>query len=192
MENFKTGLSAQIVQNNYMFSTFTTFCPNVRSFMAYNENNNFLFGRINPTMVLIKISVSDDKVELTAPNCESITFPIPSQSDTEKQVKVRYAFFCIMHNTFIKSENNSYFFLLYRIFGEEVAAFDCGDQVAQWLSQYLFQKDTGARLVHLSYPEVSPRVMKSKPAYPWMKPTDAVINYTNRFLVITQSVNWLH
>jgi hypothetical protein len=69
--------------------------------MAYNENNNFLFGRIHPKMVLIKISVSGNKVEFTAPNCESITFPIPSQSETEKQVKVRYVFFCVMERPFV-------------------------------------------------------------------------------------------
>lgn len=63
--------------------------------MAYNENNNFLFGQIHPKMVLIKISVSGNKVEFLAPNRESITFPIPSQSETEKQVKV-YLFFCVM------------------------------------------------------------------------------------------------
>ncbi|XP_046437969.1 mitochondrial amidoxime-reducing component 1-like isoform X2 [Daphnia pulex] len=140
-----------------------------RSFMAYNENNNFLFGRIHPKMVLIKISVSGNKVEFTAPNCESITFPIPSQSETEKQIKVR-------------------------IFGEEVAAFDCGDQVAQWLSQYIFQKDSGARLAHLSYPKVSPRVLKSKPGQNWLKPTDAGLfsNATPFHLLSVESANDLN
>jgi hypothetical protein len=74
--------------------------------MAYNENNNFLFGRIHPKMVLIKISVSGKKVEFTAPNCESITFPIPSQSETEKQIKVRYVFFCV-----IMELRSKYFFI---------------------------------------------------------------------------------
>ncbi len=64
--------------------------------MVYNENNNFLHARIHPTMVLIKISVSDNKVELTAPNSGPITFAIPSQSETDKQVKVRYCI--ILHN----------------------------------------------------------------------------------------------
>lgn len=57
-------------------------------------------------------------------------------------------------------------------------AFDCGDQVAVWLSQYIFQKEVGARLVHLEYTQVSPRVVKSKPGHPWMEKTDGVI-FTN-------------
>lgn len=61
-----------------------------------------------------------------------------------------------------------------RIWGQEVVALDCGDQAAVWLSQYIFQKDTGARLVHLGYTPVSPRVVKSKPGHPWMEETDGV------------------
>lgn len=154
-------------------------CLNVRSFMVYNESNNFLHARLHPTMVLIKISVSDNKVELTAPNSGPITFSIPSQSETEKQVKVRYSI--LSCNEYLKV---TFFFYLesinsfgyYRVWGDEVTAFDCGDQVSQWLSQYIFQQDTGARLAHLPYPEISPRVVKSKLGHPWMKPKDGVIN----------------
>jgi hypothetical protein len=55
---------------------------------VYNENNNFLHARIHPTMVLIKMSVSVNKLKLSAPNTESITFPISFQSN--ETVKVRY------------------------------------------------------------------------------------------------------
>ncbi|XP_046441184.1 mitochondrial amidoxime-reducing component 1-like isoform X1 [Daphnia pulex] len=140
-----------------------------RSFMVYNESNNFLHARLHPTMVLIKISVSDNKVELTAPNSGPITFSIPSEAETEKQVKVR-------------------------VWGDEVTAFDCGDQVSQWLSQYIFQKDTGARLAHLSYPEVSPRVVKSKLGHPWMKPKDGGVfsDLTPFHLLSVESANDLN
>lgn len=61
-----------------------------------------------------------------------------------------------------------------RVWGEEVTATDCGDQVAMWLSQYIFQKDSGARLVHSPYTEVSPRLIKTKAALPWMRKSDGV------------------
>lgn len=62
-----------------------------------------------------------------------------------------------------------------RVWGDEVLATDCGDEVALWLSQYIFQKDTGARLVYFPYTDKSPRVVKPKPGHPWMRETDGVI-----------------
>lgn len=72
--------------------------------------------------------------------------------------------------------------MCFRVWGDEVTAFDCGDQAAQWLSQYIFQKDSGARLVHLPYTRVSPRTMKTKPCFPWMRKTDGVNNDTPIYL----------
>ena len=152
----------------------------------YNENNNFLHARIHPTMVLIKMSVSVNKLKLSAPNTESITFPISFQSN--ETVKVRYILISFIKTSYtietmqvkenLKRTNSLWH---HRVWGDEVTAFDCGDEVALWLSQYIFQKDSGARLAQLPYPEVSPRVVKSKPGHPWMKTTDGVINYTIRF-----------
>ena len=48
--------------------------------MVVGTNNNFLHARIHPSMVLIKVAISDGIVTLTAPEMESISFAIPSQS----------------------------------------------------------------------------------------------------------------
>ncbi|KAI9561759.1 hypothetical protein GHT06_012720 [Daphnia sinensis] len=138
-----------------------------RSFMVVNENNNFLHARIHPTMLLIKVSISENKVELTAPSTEPITFPILSQSGAKVKV---------------------------RVWGDEVTAFDCGDQAAQWLSQYILQKDSGARLVHLPYPRVSPRPLKTKSCLPWMRKTDGAVftDLTPFHLLSTESVQDLN
>ena len=68
-------------------------------------------------------------------------------------------------------------------------ATDCGDQVALWLSQYIFQKDTGARLVYFPYTKTSPRVVKSKPGHPWMRETDGVIVITRFNLLAARTRN---
>ncbi|XP_057376493.1 mitochondrial amidoxime-reducing component 1-like [Daphnia carinata] len=138
-----------------------------KSFLVVNENNNFLHARIHPTMLLIKVSISGNKVELTAPSTEPITFPILPQSGTKVKV---------------------------RVWGDEVAAFDCGDQAAHWLSQYIFQKDSGARLVHLPYSHVSPRPLKPKSWLPWMRKTDGAVfsDLTPFHLLSTESVQDLN
>lgn len=58
-----------------------------RSFMVIGTNNNFLHARIHPEMVLIEVSVEGDKVKLTAPNVEPITFSIPTQSAETRVVR---------------------------------------------------------------------------------------------------------
>ena len=53
-------------------------------------------------------------------------------------------------------------------------ALDCGDQVAQWLSNQIFDEDSGARLVYYPYSD-SPRRIKAETSLPWLKETDGVI-----------------
>lgn len=60
--------------------------------MVVGENNNFLHARIHPTMVLIKVAVGGNQVELSGPNMESISIPLPTKSGNKLQVrKVRYS-----------------------------------------------------------------------------------------------------
>lgn len=68
---------------------------------------------------------------------------------------------------------------------------DCGDQVAQWLSRYIFQKETGARLVFLAYPEVFPRLIQVEPRGPWMHKPDGVNLSYIQYLMTIKNRNFL-
>ena len=57
--------------------------------------------------------------------------------------------------------------------------FDCGDQVAAWLSKYIFQKDNGVRMIYLAYPQVFPCAIEVEPRGPWMHKPDGVITTVN-------------
>ncbi len=55
--------------------------------MVINSNNNFLHARIHPEMLLIGVSISNGKVQLSTPDVESVTFPIPDQSAPVQAVR---------------------------------------------------------------------------------------------------------
>ena len=65
-----------------------------------------------------------------------------------------------------------------RVWGEEVPAVDCGDEVATWLSKYIFKQDSGARLAY--YPsQITSRSVKTKSVHPMMKEKDGVTQRNN-------------
>lgn len=133
-----------------------------RCFMVVNEKNNFLHARIHPHMVLIQPEITDGAMTLSAPDMEPITFLVPSQPlSNETAITVK-------------------------VWGEEVPAVDCGDEVATWLSKYIFKQDSGARLVY--YPsQITSRSVKTKSVHPMMKEKDgAVFQDLAPFMLMTE------
>lgn len=139
-----------------------------RSFMVVNKSNLFLTARKHPEMVMIKVSIEQDQVKLTSPLMDSVTFSVPASSDTAETRVVK-------------------------VWGQQVSALDCGDEVAEWLSQQIFFQDSGARLVY--YPHsYSPRPVATKATLPFLKETDGSIfaDLTPYHLLSMESVEELN
>jgi len=88
-----------------------------RRWMVINAKGKFLTQRQNPKMCLINTRLDSGELTLSAANCQPHKVPV-AQGDTT-QVQVWHDF---------------------------VAAQDCGDAVANWLSQFL---GVSARLVYM-------------------------------------------
>lgn len=125
-----------------------------RYFMVYQENSQkFLTARQKTTTLLISVrSAGPNAVTLSAPNCSEITFNVVKEEGT--RVK------CSMH------------------YGEEIEVIDCGDDVAVWLSEFIYNKRSGLRLGY--YPDLNERqrsldkgiFRKSVPLRKYMKDSD--------------------
>jgi len=118
-----------------------------RCLMVINEQNNFLHARIHPEMVLIEPHLNGNQLELKAPDMEPISIDISSFFNNSVNVKV---------------------------WGEEVASIDCGDEIAIWLSRFLFKQETGARLAYYPSSHTS-RTIKTNEVFPLMKLTDGAV-----------------
>ncbi|XP_048516477.1 mitochondrial amidoxime reducing component 2 isoform X1 [Dendroctonus ponderosae] len=96
---------------------------NFRCLVVYSEKDNeFRTARTYPKMVLIDVSVHDDKyLAVDVPTMRTLYVQIP-----------------------IKDENKESFIRLHK--GEEIYAIDCGDEAASWFSRYILGKDVGLRL----------------------------------------------
>jgi len=94
--------------------------------VIFGETNRFVTMRQEPSLVLIGISFDDATMAmtLTAPNMPSLTFTTPSTSLVQHPVR---------HT---------------KVFGVASSGIDCGDAVADWLSQFLGKP--GHRLIFKS------------------------------------------
>ena len=89
-----------------------------RDWMVINANNRFLSQRQHPSMCLIGTTLSAGKLTLTAPNANPLT--IDSQAAFNQQDVV--------------------------VWSDNVSAIDCGDQAAEWISNFL---GVECRIVHM-------------------------------------------
>ncbi|XP_030745521.1 mitochondrial amidoxime reducing component 2-like [Sitophilus oryzae] len=94
-----------------------------RCLVVYSESDNeFRTARTYPKMVLIDVSVHDDKyLAVDAPTMRTLYVKIPNSQDNK--------------NTLVRLHK-----------GEEIFAIDCGDEAASWFSRYILEKDNGLRL----------------------------------------------
>ncbi|XP_076820942.1 mitochondrial amidoxime reducing component 2-like [Clavelina lepadiformis] len=74
-----------------------------------------LTARAEPTMVLITAEVKERALTLNAPGMPAINVKIPQNT---------------LHHA-------DYFHLTFRVWGEKTLGVDCGDEVSQWLSDFL-------------------------------------------------------
>ncbi|KAK0177424.1 hypothetical protein PV328_001480 [Microctonus aethiopoides] len=116
-----------------------------RTLMLIDLNKKFITARKFPQMIKIKPNIVGSILTLEAPGTNKINIDL---SHVGKK--------------FMTS-----------IWSQPVPACDCGDDVAQWLSQFLLQEDTGIRLVY--YPlDVPYRDVKIKnKAFPLLGNADA-------------------
>lgn len=91
-----------------------------RSLLVVDDGGRFVTARKCPKMVQIIPSVSGSILSLSAPGMKTISVDL---SKVEKKMKVV-------------------------IWGDTVPSNDCGEEVAKWLSRYVFERDSGVRLVY--------------------------------------------
>ncbi|XP_012288201.1 mitochondrial amidoxime reducing component 2 isoform X3 [Orussus abietinus] len=105
-----------------------------RTLMVIDLDGQFVTGRQLPAMVQVSPSVSGSTLTLRAPGMMAISVDL---------ARIRGKSFRAA------------------VWGQAVAACDCGEEVARWLSRFLLQEDTGLRLVN--YPlERSSREVRTK------------------------------
>ncbi|XP_060530858.1 mitochondrial amidoxime-reducing component 1-like [Cylas formicarius] len=94
-----------------------------RCLVVYAEKDNeFRTARTYPKMVLIDVSVHDDRyLGVDAPTMRTLYVEIPDKIDKKESI-VR------LHH------------------GEEIYTIDCGDEAASWISRYILEKESGLRL----------------------------------------------
>lgn len=95
-----------------------------RTFMFVNENFNFITARKYPKLIHIMPEFDNDVMTLSTPDKSSI----------EVNIKA------LLKSEFIDAE----------VWDELVKVHDAGDDVAEWISQFILQQDTGIRLVYFA------------------------------------------
>ena len=139
-----------------------------RCFLVTNCEGNFLHARIHPEMVLITSTITEKKITLTAPGVDPFVLEMDQFLDKIEDRTVKYE--CYLYiSIFIWYSFHSYS----RVWGQTVQAVDCGDEVAKWFSEYIFHKDSGARLVYYPHTTIA-RKVKTTPVFPQMLKTDGV------------------
>lgn len=111
-----------------------------RTLMVIDLNGHFVTGRQWPKMVQVMPSVSGSILTLSAPGMMSMSIDLSRIKGKGFRVAV---------------------------WGQPVAASDCGEEAARWLSRFILQEDTGFRLVY----------------YPLQHPTREVRSKNKMFLV---------
>ncbi|KAK5644071.1 hypothetical protein RI129_007916 [Pyrocoelia pectoralis] len=93
-----------------------------RCLVIYKESTHDIqVGTNLPKMLLIEVEAVDDKhFCLRAPGMESINFKLPELSAEKRHVRMYQA--------------------------EKMLTIDCGDEVAEWVSNYIFSEPVGLRL----------------------------------------------
>jgi len=120
--------------------------------VIFGETNRFVTARQEPTLVLIGISFDNTTraMTLTAPNMPSLTFVTPL---TVEEHPLRRT----------------------KVFGVQTSGVDCGNEVAQWISQYLGKE--GHRLIFKS-PIATDKARDVGDTIPWNdfdeKPTSSI------------------
>ncbi|KAK5644009.1 hypothetical protein RI129_007854 [Pyrocoelia pectoralis] len=96
-----------------------------RSFVVYNPSDKkFQTARTIPQLVLITMSaVGHDRVQFTAPNVPNLVIKVPNALN-DQTVTIR------QHHE------------------ERILAIDCGDEAAEWISQYALEDGTGLRIAY--------------------------------------------
>lgn len=93
-----------------------------------SKDHEFRTARTYPNLMLISVTVKDkDHLLLNAPNMSTLCFKMPFNSSLVQEEGVKQTKFSY-HG------------------GEILTTYDCGDEVAKWLSQYLLNKESGLRL----------------------------------------------
>ncbi|KAF5274889.1 hypothetical protein FQA39_LY07071 [Lamprigera yunnana] len=139
-----------------------------RSFLVFHEaTKKFETARTKPQMVNIKITAtSDEHITFNAPDMQSIIVKIPNAVENAP---------CI-----IKLHHE-----------ENIPTIDCGDEVANWLSQYLSNESSGYRLGYhdgVTTRNIDKTHAKYKKVYPFLqnKATGMYSDLTS-FLLLNQS-----
>lgn len=96
--------------------------------MVVTPENQFVTARAHPKLVLIQPRINGDKITLTAPEAPTIE---------------------LNFNKLRKEQTNKSY-----VWQQEVNTVDCGDEIAQWLSQYVLGQQAGLRLQF--YPDSYP------------------------------------
>lgn len=133
-----------------------------RTFMVTTESGNFAHARIHPRLVLIKPKIVGETLTLSSTGMPDISINI-------KQLVSKKAF---------TSE----------IWDEGVNVIDCGDEVAKWISQFIFNEDTGLRLAYYpkNYPTRDLRIRN--PGWPGMTKADSgALHDETSFMMMSES-----
>jgi len=115
-----------------------------RRWMLVDLNHTFISQRKIPRMALITVKMDDDQLIITAPGASTLKIPLNQQSSLRLQVN---------------------------IWKDSCLATDCGENAAQWFSNYLEQN---CRLVFM--PDESGRMVDSK-----YSPTAQAVNFADGF-----------
>ncbi|XP_067015847.2 mitochondrial amidoxime-reducing component 1 isoform X2 [Anabrus simplex] len=113
-----------------------------RFFIVFSEESgNMKTARQHPQMVLIKVSYADgNQVTFEAPNMPVFKLKLPDKQAGDSKKKI-----CKLW------------------FEETVEAIDCGDEAAEWMSTFLLQKKSGARLGYHALDSVARRDFSKQP-----------------------------
>lgn len=116
-----------------------------RVFMVTRLDYEYVTARTYPKMVLIRPSIEGTLITLTAPEMEEITIDVAKLYDLKR-------------------------FSIENWFQESVDVVDAGDEIAEWMSQYVIGQHKGLRVVF--YPSKEPKA-KCKPRDRPFKPAES-------------------
>lgn len=139
-----------------------------RVFMITKLDGNFITARAYPLLVKIQPIIQEDKMILSAPNMPDIELDFSS-------LKIKP----IIKNV---------------VWGEAVDTVDCGDDIAKWLSTFLFQEETGLRLVYFPFNKPPRQVREKNRGFKNMvqKDTGALHDASSYMLINLSSIDDLN
>nr|KAF7427746.1 hypothetical protein H0235_007440 [Vespula pensylvanica] len=116
-----------------------------RTLMVIDLDGNFVTGRQLPKMVQVSPSITGSVLTLNAPGMMSVSIDLA----------------CIRGKSFRAA-----------VWGQAVAACDCGEEAARWLSRFLLQEDTGLRLVYYPLERPSREIREKNRVFPLTETID--------------------